>query len=124
MEIERLNSTVKERRGIDGFLDRLRARKLPRPNLDFLDDADFARRFTPEVVGDDDAAIERASPAAKRKRGPQVFRERDLKRAITGHLKAGLSIKRTMIDTMGRIVIETGQPDATPVAPENEWDSL
>ncbi len=65
---------------------------------------------------------------ARGKRRPLKFRERDIRRAIAGHLKAGLSVQRTEIDASGRIVIVTGQPEATDLAPADravaasEWD--
>jgi hypothetical protein len=57
-------------------------------------------------------------------RKPLIFRERDIRRAIAGHMKAGLSVKRTEIDATGRIVIVTGQPEPTNITPENEWDTV
>src|SRR6266478_4650496 len=59
-----------------------------------------------------------------KQRKPLVFRERDLRRAIAGHLKAGLSVHHTLIDKDGRISIFTGQPEPTSVAPANEWDTV
>jgi hypothetical protein len=58
----------------------------------------------------------------KRTRRPLVFRERDLSRAIAGHLKGGLSVHHTMIDRGGRIVIFTGSSEPTNIVPANEWD--
>lgn len=68
----------------------------------------------------------------KRKaRGPSPFRERDVTRAIAGHMKAGLSVARTMIDKAGNIVIVTGKSEPVDLAPDqeateavNEWDTL
>lgn len=57
-----------------------------------------------------------------RKRKPLVFRERDVSRAIAGHMKAGLSVVRTEIAPDGRIVIVTGAPESAEIAPVNEWD--
>lgn len=65
-----------------------------------------------------------------KQRGPAVFRERDITRAIAGHLKAGLSVDRTMIDKAGNIIIITGKPEPVELAPDqqsaeavNEWDT-
>lgn len=95
-----------------------------RPNVD-LDDPDLMRRLTAECVGSDaDDAPEPEPVKARGNRRPLKFRERDISRAIAGHLKAGLSVQRTEIDASGRIVIVTGQPEPTTVAPVNEWDTV
>jgi hypothetical protein len=60
----------------------------------------------------------------KQKRKPLVFRERDIARAIAGHLKAGLSVARVEIDASGRIVVVTGNAESSGVALNNEWDDV
>lgn len=66
----------------------------------------------------------------QRKRKPQIFRERDITRAIAGHMKAGLAVAGTKIAPDGSIVIITGTPEAVNLAPSdeqtepaNEWDT-
>jgi hypothetical protein len=65
-----------------------------------------------------------ASERPERKRRPLMFRERDLRRAIAGHLKAGLSVVRTEIDVHGLIIIVTRDDEPVSVVPVNEWDSV
>jgi ATP/maltotriose-dependent transcriptional regulator MalT len=65
--------------------------------------------------------------APPRNRSPLTFRERDVSRAIAGHLKAGMGVARTEIGRDGRIVIVTGAPERTEIAPTseaNEWDEV
>jgi hypothetical protein len=68
-------------------------------------------------------------PLTKKKRGPSPFRERDVTRAIAGHMKAGLSVARTEIGKDGRIIVVTGKPEPVDLAPDreasdaNEWDT-
>jgi hypothetical protein len=86
-------------------------------------EADFAQFMEERACDDHDGLggdVEIASKAKGKK--PQVFRERDVRRAIAGHLKAGLSVHHTMIDREGAIVIFTGQPEPVSVAPANAWD--
>lgn len=72
-----------------------------------------------------------AQDKAKRKaRGPAAFRERDVTRAIAGHMKAGLSVARTEIGKDGRIIVVTGKSEPVELAPDqkasqdvNEWDT-
>lgn len=121
------------------LLARLRAAQATKPKHDksHLDDmgglmaritargvADFEafQAAHPELADDDTV---QAKPV--RKRRPLVFRERDVTRAIAGHMKAGLSVQRTEIDPSGRIVIVTGQAERIDLAPTeievvNEWD--
>lgn len=72
--------------------------------------------------------VEVAKPA--KQRGPAIFRERDITRAIAGHMKAGLPVAGTKIDRQGNIVIITGKPEPVELAPDqqsaeavNEWDT-
>lgn len=65
-----------------------------------------------------------ASAPPRRTRRALAFRERDIRRAITATAKAGLNIARTEIEPGGRIVIISGQPDATADQPANEWDAV
>jgi hypothetical protein len=85
-------------------------------------EVEYWAEHPPEPTLDTDDAPE--PNIVKRKRRPLIFRERDIKRAIAGHMKAGLSVKRTEIDASGRIVIVTGQPEQTSITPENEWDTV
>ena len=77
--------------------------------------------YTASAEADD--GIEVAAPSC-RKRKPLIFRERDITRAIAGHLKAGLSVAGTKIDMTGTIVVLTGQPERVDLAPNetaDEW---
>jgi hypothetical protein len=59
-----------------------------------------------------------------RKRRRLTFTKRDVARAISASVSAGLSVARVEIDKDGRIVIVPGQPEPTSVTPENEWDNV
>jgi hypothetical protein len=74
-----------------------------------------------------DLIIGQSVPKSTHGRRPLAFTKRDLARAIAGHMQAGLSVQRVEIDKNGRIIIVTGQAEATNLAPqsaENEWDTL
>jgi hypothetical protein len=60
----------------------------------------------------------------ERKRRSLAFTKRDVARAVTASMHAGLSVQRVDIDKTGRISIVTGQPEQISIAPENEWDSV
>lgn len=100
----------------------------PRPNFDHLDDPDLWRRLTADVEGDDGEVMEAVKARGKRR---QVFRERDITRAIAGTLKAGLAVAGTKIAPDGSIVVITGAPEKIDLAPiadhdreaANEWDT-
>lgn len=44
-------------------------------------------------------------------RGPQAFRQADVRKALLAAKEADLSVQRFEIDRAGRIVITTGQTD-------------
>ena len=55
-------------------------------------------------------------------KGRQVFRRRDLTRAIKAAIAAGVEVKRAEIDSVtGKIVLDLGKSDASTGNP-NEWD--
>ena len=114
------------------LLDRLRAANAnkPKPDLSHLDDPGLWKRIglSEAVDVDDGEELEPVKPQRKRK--PQIFRERDITRAIAGHMKAGLAVAGTKIDKAGNIIIITGRPEAVNLAPSdeqtepaNEWDT-
>lgn len=136
--MQRLAQT-RERSGGGNLIWRLRAAKAhkPRQNLSHLVDmpalmarieargrAEFEEfcRNHPELADDDEAQEAAATSGRKPKRRSLIFRERDITRAIAGHLKAGLSVARVEVDTGGRIVIVTGKPEATELVPETSAD--
>ncbi len=85
--------------------------------------AEQAARVKVEAV-----KVEPVTPRGKRR---QVFRERDITRAIAGHMKAGLAVAGTKIGPDGSIVVITGAPEKIDLAPVtkqereavNEWDT-
>ena len=56
------------------------------------------------------------------------FRQSDLVRAVKGVRKAGVEVRRVMIDTDGNIVVIAGKPDDdkdnTNDTGPNEWDKI
>lgn len=107
--------------------DRLAAADRPRPKLANLDDPGLWKRIgmTDAVEGDDEVV-----KPAQRKRKPQIFRKRDIDRAIAGHMKAGLAVAGTKITPDGCIIIITGKPEVVNLVPSveqaepaNEWDT-
>jgi hypothetical protein len=57
------------------------------------------------------------------------FTKRDVRTAVEGVRKAGVEVRRVMIDTDGKIVVITGKPDdddkTSDTRPEtNEWDRI
>ena len=60
-------------------------------------------------------------------RGQQVFKQRDVTKALKATVKAGIAVERVEIDKNGKIVIVTGRPEdaANGEKPgENEWDGV
>jgi hypothetical protein len=49
-------------------------------------------------------------------RRAQTFRQGDVVKALKAAAIAGLSVRRTVIEADGRIVIEHGEPEATELA--------
>jgi hypothetical protein len=108
--------------GIYPILDELNARlRASHERARAANPERWARLYPHDPSPDAAPKLEAAPKPAKGKK-PQVFRERDVSRAIAGHLKAGLSVHHTMVDREGRIVIFTGQPEPTSVVPANAWD--
>lgn len=108
--------------------DRLAAMNRPRPNFPNLDDPNWVTRFIARsgIVEGDDGEVVKAR--GKRR---QIFRERDITRAIAGHMKAGLAVAGTKIGPDGSIVVITGAPEKIELAPDqqsaeavNEWDAV
>ena len=57
-------------------------------------------------------------------RGPCTFRQQDVTRALKATVAAGLNVQRVQIGKDGKIIIETGKPEAADRAEPNEWDSV
>jgi hypothetical protein len=59
-------------------------------------------------------------------RGPSIFRQSDVTRAIKGAAAAGVHIARIEIDKTGKIVIITADPTDHPgeMTEANEWDRV
>ena len=53
-------------------------------------------------------------------RGSQTFKQGDVVKALKAAAIAGLSVRRTVIDTDGKITIEYGEPEKS--APANDLD--
>jgi len=53
-------------------------------------------------------------------RGSQTFKQGDVVKALMAAAIAGLSVRRTVIDTDGKITIEYGEPEQS--APANDLD--
>lgn len=126
-----------------GLWERLKAKAHAPQDRSHLDDPGLVDRimargqasfdeFMETYVSDDGEPVPMVkSEPVKAKRGPSIFRERDITRAIAGHMKAGLSVAGTKIDKAGNIVILTGKPEPVELAPDqqpaeavNEWDTL
>jgi hypothetical protein len=60
-------------------------------------------------------------------RGHQIFKQRDVTRAIKATVKAGIAVERVEIDKDGKIVIVSTKADDAAIGqkPEkNEWDGV
>jgi hypothetical protein len=60
-------------------------------------------------------------------RGPLIFTQRAVTRALRGAAKAGFSLSRVEIDRDGKIVMITGDRAGavqTDSDPPNEWDAV
>jgi hypothetical protein len=57
-------------------------------------------------------------------RGPCIFKQGDVTRAVKGARAAGVEVQRIEIDKDGRIVIVAGEPEENGEATkgQNEWD--
>jgi hypothetical protein len=83
--------------------------------------ADWRRRLI-EVIGEGATGPDGPVEKRKRTRKPLTFTKRDVARAISAHMSAGLSVGSVNIDRQGIIKITTGQPESTNITPTNEWD--
>jgi hypothetical protein len=59
-------------------------------------------------------------------RGPSIFRQQDVTRAVKAVTAAGVHIARIEIDKSGKIVIITADPTGRPghMTEANEWDRV
>jgi hypothetical protein len=59
-------------------------------------------------------------------RGPQTFKQGDVKKAIKAAMAAGLPVARVEVSLDGRIVVIAGEPEAgqNSKTETNEWDSV
>jgi hypothetical protein len=58
--------------------------------------------------------------------GPQVFRKRDVTRAVRAVKDAGEKVVRVEVDKDGRIIVIVGEAEQTAARNEgaNEWDRI
>jgi hypothetical protein len=126
-DIASLTARLQEQRK-GTFQDKLAAMTdRPRRKFPNLDDRNWVTRFIARSGVIEGGEV--AEPV-KRKRSPQIFRERDVTRAIAGHMKAGLAVAGTKFTRDGFIVF-TGKPEVIDLAPKeeaqaeaNEWDRI
>jgi hypothetical protein len=59
-------------------------------------------------------------------RGPQMFRQRDVTKAVKGAIAAGVEVLRVEVDKAGRIIVVTAKQgeNQTPEREANEWDRI
>ncbi|WP_439375368.1 hypothetical protein [Bradyrhizobium sp. DASA03120] len=58
-------------------------------------------------------------------RGPQTFRQIDVKRAVLAVMAAGLPVARVEVSPEGRIIVIAGRPGQDAGSAEvNEWDAV
>lgn len=51
------------------------------------------------------------------------FKQDDIKRAVAGMQKAGVTVARVEIDTHGNIVLHTAAGEQAHTEPANPWDN-
>jgi hypothetical protein len=57
-------------------------------------------------------------------RGPLIFRQTDVTRAVKAVIAAGLEVARVEVDSEGRIVVIAGKPAPDEGRGANEWDRI
>ena len=57
-------------------------------------------------------------------RGPQIFRQRDVTKAVKGVVAAGVPVHKVEVDKAGKIVVVVGEPDKNTRTESNSWDNL
>jgi hypothetical protein len=62
------------------------------------------------------------SRPVKRGRGPCLFRQRDVTKAVRAVKAAGLAVAKVEIGADGKIIVTTGKPSEDPE--RNPWDDV
>jgi hypothetical protein len=57
-------------------------------------------------------------------RGPSIFRQQDVTRALRATVAAGIEVSRVEIDKEGKIVIVAGKTMGEHDRTRNEWDEI
>jgi hypothetical protein len=61
-----------------------------------------------------------AAAPVKRRRGPCLFRQRDVTKALRAVTAAGLPVAKVEVGTDGKIIVTTGKPSEE--TERNPWD--
>ena len=59
-------------------------------------------------------------------RGPRIFRQRDVTKAVKAVMAAGVEVLRVELDKAGRIIVHAAKQDENraPEGEANEWDRI
>jgi hypothetical protein len=57
-------------------------------------------------------------------RGPSLFKQTAIRRAVRGATSAGLTVSRVEITAEGKIILVVSDAGSTKIEPANPWDEV